>query len=111
VGLDETLDLRVSVQLPRGLVGNMVRTISKKPLMVHFRGSLDNPIVVLQVNMDWVGNTIDEYVPNNDQDKFDRQVTGAVDNMIKRSTKAAKPMKPVFMRMRAQIGRIPFFRK
>jgi hypothetical protein len=111
VGLDETLDLRVSVQLPRGLVGNMVRRISKEPLQVHFRGTLDNPIVVLQVNMDWVGNAIDEYVPNNDQDKFDRQVTGAVDNMIKRSTKAAKPMKPVFMRMRAQIGRIPFFRK
>ncbi len=111
VGLDETLDLRVTVQLPRGLIGNMVRTISKKPLVVHFRGSLKNPIVVLQVNMDWVGNRIDEYVPNNDPDKFDRQVTGAVDSMIKRSTRAARPMKPVFMRMRAQIGRIPFFRK
>jgi hypothetical protein len=114
VGIDETLDLRVAVHPPLGPLKHtfIARRMREEPITVRFGGTLDDP-KLMRVKFEWVESTIEDLIPGDTPEEFDRQMSGMLDGMVKRTSKTVRPIlkTPVFMRMRNRIRNIPFFRK
>jgi hypothetical protein len=55
VGLDETLDLQVSIELPAGMLGSgpLAQRLTGEPLVLTIGGTLDTPTVGLASNGGW----------------------------------------------------------
>lgn len=114
VGLNETLDLQVAVHPPLGPLKHtfIAKRMRQEPIMVRFGGTLDNPRL-MRVKMEWVASTLEDLIPGQTPEEFDRQMTGILDGMVKTTSETVKPIlkAPVFMKMRSRIRNIPFFRK
>ncbi len=79
VGLDETLDLQVSIQLPPGLLGQsaIANRLTGQPIEIAIGGTVDQPKVGLPERMDWI-RSIEGLISggaDNDADDPDRDRT------------------------------------
>ena len=70
VGLDESLDLQVSIRLPRGLLGEseLANRLTGQPLSFSVVGTLDAPELQLPEGAPWI-QTIDTFISGSAQDQ------------------------------------------
>lgn len=94
VGLDESLDLQVAIQLPGGLLGRsqLGTILTGQPIVVAVAGTVDDPQLGLAGSGGWV-QSIAGLIGGDEQDPSDDQLSdalmGVVGGLLDRATQRA----------------------
>ncbi len=97
VGLDETLDLQVSIRLPPGMLGKtaLANKLTSDPIVIAVRGTLDEPEIGLPSRVDWI-QRIEGLISGEGDDPsghaLEDAVTDVLGGLLKRASERDVPV-------------------
>lgn len=114
IGLDETLDLQVTIRLPLKMLGDsdLARRLADDGILVGVGGTLDEPLVQLPERIEWVRSVIAMIGDRDDEtslemtpDDLPAAMADVLGGLIDRAKERDEPIlkEPLFPRLRGRL--------
>lgn len=111
VGLDETLDLQVSIHLTAGMLGQsaLAKGLTSDPIVIAVEGTLDNPEIGLPKKSGWVQaleRLISPEDHGSDNETLEETVSDILGGLRARASERNEPIlkQPILPRLRQRVG-------